>query len=90
MMDAGMIEEARKVYPKRELNSLNTVGYKELFEYFDGSLSLDEAIFKIQSNTRRYARKQITWFKRDEDIQWFSPLQIEEVIHFISNRTQYH
>jgi tRNA dimethylallyltransferase len=90
MMDAGMIEEARKVYPKRELNSLNTVGYKELFEYFDGSLSLDEAIFKIQSNTRRYARKQITWFKRDEAIQWFSPLQIEEVIHFISNRTQYH
>jgi tRNA dimethylallyltransferase len=90
MLAQGLLQEAERVMPLRHLNALNTVGYKELFEYFDGSLSLDEAIFKIQSNTRRYARKQITWFKRDEAIQWFSPLQIEEVIHFISNRTQYH
>ena len=60
MIDDGMIEEAQRVYPKRMLNSLNTVGYKELFEYLDGLTTLDEAIFKIQSSTRRYARKQLT------------------------------
>ena len=64
MLDAGMVDEALKVYPKRELNALNTVGYKELFEYLDGLTTIDEAIFKIQSNTRRYARKQLTWYKK--------------------------
>jgi tRNA dimethylallyltransferase len=72
MIANGMVEEARKMYPMRELNALNTVGYKELFEHFDGTTTLEEAIYKIQSNTRRYARKQLTWFKRDETIQWFS------------------
>ena len=84
MIDDGMIEEAQRVYPKRMLNSLNTVGYKELFEYLDGLTTLDEAIFKIQSNTRRYARKQLTWYKRDAKMTWFSPDNIEEILNYLS------
>ena len=83
MIDDGMIEEAQRVYPKRMLNSLNTVGYKELFEYLDGLTTLDEAIFKIQSNTRRYARKQLTWYKRDQEMTWFSPDNIEEILNYL-------
>lgn len=84
MMQEGLEEEARKVYPKRQYNSLSTVGYRELFEYFDGLCTLEEAITKIQSNTRRYMRKQLTWFKKDDKIQWFSPNNIEEIINYIS------
>ena len=84
MIDDGMIEEAQRVYPKRMLNSLNTVGYKELFEYLDGLTTLDEAIFKIQSNTRRYARKQLTWYKRDAEMTWFAPDNIEEILNYLS------
>lgn len=84
MIDDGMIEEAQCVYPKRTLNSLNTVGYKELFEYLDGLTTLDEAIFKIQSSTRRYARKQLTWYKRDAEMTWFSPDNIEEILNYLS------
>ena len=83
MIEEGMIEEALQVYPKRTLNSLNTVGYKELFEYLDGLTTLDEAIFKIQSNTRRYARKQLTWYKKDAAFQWFNPDNIEEILNYI-------
>ena len=71
MIADGLVEEARSVFPLRHLNALNTVGYKELFEHFEGKTTLDEAIFKIQSNTRRYCRKQLTWFKRDGQIHWF-------------------
>lgn len=83
MIEEGMIEEALQVYPKRTLNSLNTVGYKELFEYLDGLTTLDEAIFKIQSNTRRYARKQLTWYKKDTAFQWLNPDNIEEILNYI-------
>lgn len=83
MMTDGLLEEARKVYPFRHLNSLNTVGYKELFNYFDGEWSLDLAIEKIKRNSRVYARKQMTWFKRDEEIEWFHPEQETEIINFI-------
>lgn len=83
MIDQGLVEEARSVYPKRSLNSLNTVGYKELFEHFDGKTTLDEAIFKIKCNTHKYCRKQLTWFKRDPMIRWFSPENIEEIINYI-------
>lgn len=82
MMEDGLLEEARKVFPYRHLNSLNTVGYKELFAYMDGQWSLDFAIEKIQQNSRNYARKQLTWFKRDKDIQWFHPDAIEEIIGY--------
>ena len=83
MMDAGLLEEARVVYPYRDLNSLNTVGYKELFSYFDGSCTLEEAVDLIQRNTRKYARKQLTWFRRDQQIKWFEPNQIDEIIKYI-------
>ena len=83
MIEEGMIEEALQVYPMRTLNSLNTVGYKELFEYLDGLTTLDEAIFKIQSNTRRYARKQLTWYKKDTAFQWFNPDNIEEILNYV-------
>lgn len=86
MMNQGLIEEAKAVYPKKGLNALNTVGYKELFAYFDGDISLDDAILKIQSNTRQYMRKQVTWFKRDNQIKWFSPTNIEEIINYIDDQ----
>ncbi len=73
MLDAGLVEEARRVYPKRHLNSLNTVGYKELFAWMDGEMEFDTAIARIQKNTRVYAKKQLTWFAKDPDIQWLAP-----------------
>jgi tRNA dimethylallyltransferase len=73
MMDEGLLEEARRVYPFRRLNALNTVGYKELFQYIDGNWTLDFAVEKIKRNSRAYARKQMTWFKRDNEITWFHP-----------------
>lgn len=85
MMSNGLLEEAKKMYPHRELNSLNTVGYKELFDYLEGRCTLDEAVFKIKSNTHKYCRKQLTWFKRDKDIRWFPPENIEEIINYINN-----
>ena len=86
MMNQGLIEEAKAVYPQKGLNALNTVGYKELFANFDGDISLDDAILKIQSNTRQYMRKQVTWFKRDNQIKWFSPTNIEEIINYIDDQ----
>lgn len=86
MMDAGLLEEAKAVYPCRKLNSLNTVGYKELFSFLDGDCSLDEAIDLIQRNTRKYARKQLTWFRRDQHIKWFEPDQIQEIIEFVDSK----
>lgn len=83
MMADGLLEEARRVYPYRQLNSLNTVGYKELFNYFDGEWTLDFAIEKIKRNSRVYARKQMTWFKRDSEINWFHPDQEQEILAFI-------
>ncbi len=83
MIDAGLEQEARNVYSHRKENALNTVGYKEMFEYFDGGITLDEAIYKIQSNTRRYCRKQLTWFKRDDTIQWFSPNDEAAILDYI-------
>ena len=83
MMEAGMLDEARRVFPLRHLNALNTVGYKELFLYLDGTWTLEEAVERIKGNTRRYMRKQLTWFKRDPQIHWFHPDQQEEIIAFI-------
>lgn len=82
MIEGGLVEEARRLYPYRHLNALNTVGYKELFAYFDGEMDLSMAIEKIKKNTRVYAKKQMTWFKKDTDIHWFHPdkLSVEEVL----------
>ena len=89
MMQAGLLEEATKLYPKRELNALNTVGYKELFAYIDRYWSLEEAVERIKGNTRRYARKQLTWFKKDEDIRWFHPEQKKKIIKYIELSQDY-
>lgn len=83
MMDEGLLEEARTVYPYRALNSLNTVGYKEMFQYLDGTWDLPFAIEKIKQNSRIYSRKQMTWFKRDEEMRWFHPEQEAEVLAYI-------
>lgn len=86
MMADGLLEEARKVYPYRHLNSLNTVGYKELFNYFDGEWPLDFAVEKIRRNSRVYARKQMTWFKRDEEIEWFHPEEETDILNSIEKK----
>ena len=86
MFDEGLVDEALAVYDKRGLNSLNTVGYKETFEYLDGLITIDQCIFNIQSNSRRYCRKQQTWFKRDKNIMWFHPDNIKEIINYIDNQ----
>ena len=86
MMQEGMLEEARKVYPYRHLNSLNTVGYKELFKYLDGEWTLEEAVEKIKRNTRIYAKKQLTWFKKDMSIRWFHPDQRTDIISYINTQ----
>ena len=86
MIDKGFIEEANSVYPLRDRNALNTVGFKEMFEYLDGLVTLDDTVAHIQSNTRRYMRKQLTWFKRDPDIRWFHPDNVKEIINYIDDR----
>lgn len=83
MVDKGLLEEAKKVLPYRHCNSLNTVGYKELFKYFDGEWDLDFALEKIRRNSRVYSRKQVTWFKKDEQVKWFHPEAIEEIKEYI-------
>lgn len=83
MMADGLLDEARRVYPLRHLNSLNTVGYKELFACFDGAMTLDQAIEKIKRNTRVYSKKQVTWYKKDPDMHWFSPDDKEAIIEYI-------
>ncbi|MCO5261565.1 MAG: tRNA (adenosine(37)-N6)-dimethylallyltransferase MiaA [Lentimicrobium sp.] len=87
MMKAGLLEEAGSLYPKRALNALNTVGYKELFQYFDGNCTLEVAVEKIKTNTRRYARRQLTWFRKDKEMVWSRPAA-EEVIGCISGKLQ--
>lgn len=83
MVSEGLIEEAKAMYPKRHLNSLNTVGYKELFEHFDGKSSLNEAIEHIKINTRQYAKRQMTWLRKNNDYQWFTIDEIPEMINYI-------
>ena len=89
MMADGLLEEAKALYPKRHLNALNTVGYKELFDYIDGRWPLEEAVERIKGNTRRYARKQLTWFKKDESIRWFHPDETETIIKYICGKKSY-
>jgi len=83
MVAAGLEEEARGLLPFRSLNALNTVGYREWFSFFDGACTREETIAQIKSNTRRYARKQLTWFRRDQAITWFHPDETEKLITFI-------
>ena len=85
MVSEGLIEEAKTMYPKRHLNSLNTVGYKEIFEHFEGKTSLNEAIEHIKINTRQYAKRQMTWLRKNNDYQWFTIEEIPEMINYIKS-----
>ena len=86
MMEDGLLEEVKSVYPYKHLNSLNTVGYKELFNYLDGVWDLPFAIEKIKQNSRIYSRKQMTWFKRDNEITWFHPDQEVDIMDYIKKK----
>lgn len=84
MMASGLLDEVKALITYRDVNALQTVGYQELFDYLDGKCSLEEALEKIKQNTRRFAKRQLTWFKKDADIKWFEPHQTEEIIDFIN------
>lgn len=86
MIGRGLFEEAQRFFTRRELNALQTVGYREIFDYLEGKYDREEAIRLLKRNTRRYAKRQLTWFKRDPDVQWFRPDQTDEMIEFIENR----
>lgn len=85
MMEQGLVEEARRVLPYRNEKALNTIGYKEMFRYFDNEITLEEAVRQIQSNSREYARKQLTWYKKDESMTWFHPNQEKEITDYINS-----
>lgn len=85
MMADGLLDEVKGLVEKRHTNALNTVGYKELFDYLDGRWPLEEAVERIKGNTRRYARKQLTWYKRDEDMRWFHPDNIQDILNYITH-----
>ena len=86
MIEDGLIDEVKSVYQYKNLNSLNTVGYKEIIQYLDGNCTLDFAIDKIKQNSRIYSRKQMTWFKRDSEIKWFHPDKEEDIIGYIESK----
>ena len=86
MIASGLVEEVKNLVHYRRLNALNTVGYKEIFDYLDGKTTLDEAITNIKTNTRRYAKRQLTWFKKDLDYHWFLPEEVDQIIGFVEDR----
>lgn len=86
MVQAGLYDEALKVYPFRELNALQTVGYREWFDHFDGKISREEAIELIKRNSRRYAKRQLTWFRADKDFEWFEPSETEKILEYIDSK----
>ena len=86
MFEMGLEKEARNLYPFRNLNALNTVGYKELFAYFDGIYSMEKAIEKIKTNTRRYAKRQLTWFRKDPSITWFEPDKLADIQNYVEGK----
>jgi tRNA dimethylallyltransferase len=85
MISSGLEDEARELYQYRHLNALNTVGYKELFEYFDGTITREKAIDLVKRDTRRYAKRQVTWWAKDKSIRWFHPDQLQEIIKHVEN-----
>lgn len=86
MMHEGLLQEAEQFYPYKHLNTLNTVGYKELYEYMDGNWILDFAVNMIKQDSRRYAKRQLTWFNRDKEIHWFQPEEEERILEFINDK----
>ena len=85
MLSEGLVDEARLMYPKRHLNSLNTVGYKELFQYFDGTISLNEAIEQIKISTRQYAKRQMTWLRKNNDYKWYTIDDTSRMLDYINS-----
>lgn len=85
MIAAGLVEEVKSLMPYRELNALHTVGYSEIFDHLDEKISLEQAISDIKTNTRQYAKRQMTWFRRDKEISWFDPHQPGEIINYLTN-----
>jgi tRNA dimethylallyltransferase len=88
MVADGLLEEARNLYPYRNLNALQTVGYSELFEYFDGKISLEKAIELIKIHTRQYAKRQVTWFNKAGVNAYFSPGKTDSIIEFVEHKLQ--
>ena len=86
MLADGLEAEARALYPYRELNALKTVGYREFFDYFDGRIGYDEAVELIKRNSRRYAKRQLTWFRRDSEIRWFAPDDDAAIIAYVGSK----
>lgn len=86
MMQNGLVNEVKSLLPYKKLNALQTVGYKEIFNYLEGVCTLEEAIELLKKNTRHYSKRQITWFKKDEQIQWFQPNELSKIIAFIKNK----
>lgn len=83
MIENGLVDEAKSLHAKKSLNALQTVGYRELFEYFEGKCSYEKAVENIKTNTRRFAKRQLTWFKRDAEIQWFDTTNQTGAVKFI-------
>ena len=83
MMQQGLLDEAQQLYPYRHLNALKTVGYKELFDYFDGNITLEKAVDLIKRDTRHYAKRQLSWFARYNDIEWFTPADFDSIVKYI-------
>lgn len=86
MMQNGLLEEVNKLRPFEQLNALQTVGYKELFDYLNNKTDLNTAIDSIKQNTRRFAKRQLTWFRRDEEIKWFEPTELNEIVSYINSK----
>jgi len=86
MIEHGLLEEVERLLPYRNLNALNTVGYAEIFDYLDGKISLEEAVERIKQNTRRFAKRQLTWFRKDKEIVWFDPQDYSSILNFINSR----
>jgi tRNA dimethylallyltransferase len=85
MIEQGLIDEVRSLISYRHLNALQTVGYSEIFQYIDGKTSLDKAIEEIKTNTRQYAKRQLTWFRKDKQIKWFLPKQLDQMTAYAEN-----
>ena len=85
MMDAGLLAEVQRLLPYRHLNALNTVGYSELFDHLDGHSTLEQAVDAIKQNTRRFAKRQLTWFRRDPEITWFEPDAYPAILHYVES-----
>ena len=86
MMNEGLLDEAKALFTLKELNALQTVGYRELFDFFEDKIDLNFATEEIKKNTRRFAKRQMTWFKKDQDVNWFSPLEKDQIINFINSK----